>query len=315
LISAKNLTKFFGEKCAVKDVSFEVEKGEILGFLGPNAAGKSTTMRILTGYFPPTSGTATVAGFDILENSLEARRKVGYLPENFPLYKDMRVSEFLAFVATIKGIPRSDRKASISGAMEKCGLTHEADNFIGRLSKGYCQRVGIAQAIINNPDVLILDEPTVGLDPNQIIEIRNLIKELAGKSTVIISSHILPEVAMVCQRVIIINKGQILTVDTPENLSQNLQKSERIYLEVQGNPEKIKKLIEDTKGVIKVSSLDELSESIYGINVETELDRTIRKEMAQKLVTEECGLFEMHTKQLTLEEIFIQMVDKGGEQN
>lgn len=315
MISAKNLTKNFGEKCAVKDVSFEVEKGEILGFLGPNAAGKTTTMRILTGYFPPTSGTATVAGFDILENSLEARRKVGYLPENFPLYKDMRVSEFLAFVASIKGIPHSDRKAAIGGALEKCDLTQEADNFIGRLSKGYCQRVGIAQAIINNPDVLILDEPTSGLDPNQIVEIRNLIRGFAGKSTVILSSHILPEVSMTCQRVIIINKGQILTVDTPENLSHNIQKSNRVYIEVQGPRDKITGLIEETKGVIKVISIDEIRESTYGINIETDLDHTIRKDLAQKIVTAECGLFEMHTKQLTLEEIFIQMVDKGGVSN
>lgn len=312
MIQAKNLTKFFGEKCAIKDVSFSVEKGEILGFLGPNAAGKTTTMRILTGYFPPTEGTAQIAGYDILENSLEVRRKVGYLPENFPLYKEMTVTEFLDFVAAVKGIPHADREKSIKSAIEKCGLPHEAENLIGRLSKGYCQRVGIAQALINNPDVLILDEPTTGLDPNQIIEIRNLIKSLAGKSTVILSSHILPEVSMTCSRVIIINKGQIVTMDTPEHLSDSLQKVEKVCLEVEGPLAEIQDLLKGTKGVLKIESAETKHENINEISLETDRDPAIRKEIAQRLVSKNFGLYEMRRKQLTLEEIFIQMVEKGG---
>lgn len=318
MISAENLTKYFEDKCAVKNVSFEVEKGEILGFLGPNAAGKTTTMRILTGYFPPTSGTAKVAGLDILENPLETRRKIGYLPENFPLYKDMKVTEFLDFVASIKGISHVDRKASIGNVLEKCGLTKEANNYIGRLSKGYCQRVGIAQALINNPDVLILDEPTVGLDPNQIIEIRNLIKGLAGKSTVILSSHILPEVSMTCQRVIIINKGEILTVDTPEHLSTNLQKNEKIYIEMEApSEEEAKKVVNEVKGVHKIESIEPIAhrEKVYGVNIEADIDYAVRKNLSESIIKANYSLYEMKIKQLTLEEIFIQMVKNGGEQN
>jgi ABC-2 type transport system ATP-binding protein len=316
VISAKNLTKFYGEKCAIKDVSFSVDKGEILGFLGPNAAGKTTTMRILTGYFPPTSGTAEVAGYDILEDSLEVRRRVGYLPENFPLYKDMTVAEFLDFVAAIKRVPGDKRKAAIDDAMEKCGLAHEAGNFIGRLSKGYCQRVGIAQAIINDPDVLILDEPTVGLDPNQIVEIRALIKSLAGKSTVILSSHILYEISMICNKVIIIHNGEILTIDTPDNLSSSLQKTGKIYLEVEGDKDRLTQFLSEMEGIKVLDSLAPVRSGIWGVNIETaSLDHTIKKTLAASLVKADFGLFELHSKVLTLEDIFIKMTEKGGAQN
>ncbi|MDQ7822756.1 MAG: ATP-binding cassette domain-containing protein [Candidatus Eremiobacteraeota bacterium] len=315
MISAKGLTKFYGEKCAINDVTFEVEKGEILGFLGPNAAGKTTTMRILTGYFPPTSGEAKVAGYDIFEQSLEVRKRIGYLPENFPLYKDMKVVEFLHFVAAIKGVPPRERKSSIAAIIDKCGLSEEAENLIGRLSKGYCQRVGIAQAIINEPDVLILDEPTVGLDPNQIVEIRTLIKSLAGKSTVILSSHILDEVAKTCERVIIINNGRILTIDTPQHLSDTLQISDRVYLEVAGPQEKIESLLPDIRGVLKVDKVTPLREDIFGISLQTEKNMLIRKEIAEKLVNEGLALYELRPIQLTLEEIFTEIVKKGGVNN
>jgi ABC-2 type transport system ATP-binding protein len=315
MIKAKNLSKSFGEKCAVRGVSFEAEKGEILGFLGPNAAGKTTTMRILTGYFPPTSGTAEVAGYDILENPMEVKRRVGYLPENFPLYRDMKVQEFLGFVAAIKGVPHVDRKKTIDSAIERCGLTSEAGNFLGRLSKGYCQRVGIAQAILTDPDVLILDEPTVGLDPHQIVEIRDLIKSFSGKSTVILSSHILHEVSLTCSRVIIIDHGDILTMDTPENLSRTLQKTEKVILEVGGPADKIADLLKEIKGVIAVEAHDSLREAVYSYTVETDPDHEIKKEIAKRLVEANFGLFEMKRQQLTLEDIFIKLVDKGGAQN
>jgi ABC-2 type transport system ATP-binding protein len=315
MIKAKSLTKNFGEKCAVREVSFEADKGEILGFLGPNAAGKTTTMRILTGYFPPTSGTAEVAGYDILENPMEVKKRVGYLPENFPLYKDMTVREFLGFVAAIKGVPHVDRKKMVASAVERCGLNEEAGNFLGRLSKGYCQRVGIAQAIITDPDVLILDEPTVGLDPHQIVEIRDLIKSFAGRSTVILSSHILHEVSLTCHRVIIINHGDILTIDTPENLSRNLQKTEKVTLEIGGSRDEVTGLLKEIKGVLAVEAHDMIRESVYCFTVETDPDHDITKEIARRLVEAKHGLFEMKRQQLTLEDIFIKLVDRGGASN
>ena len=233
MIEVQHLTKRYGRVTAVDDVSFRVERGEILGFLGPNGAGKTTTMRILTGYMPATEGKAIVAGFDVFDQPIEAKRRTGYLPETPPLYPDMSVSEYLDFVAKIKGVPvgRPARSAS-STVMERTRIADMANRLCGKLSKGYKQRVGLAQALIHNPDVLILDEPTAGLDPKQIIETRELIKELAGDHTIILSTHILPEVAQTCQRVVIINKGQVVAVDTPDNLTARLRGSETMYLQV-----------------------------------------------------------------------------------
>ena len=232
MIEVQHLTKRYGRVTAVDDVSFRVERGEILGFLGPNGAGKTTTMRILTGYMPATEGKAIVAGFDVFDQPIEAKRRTGYLPETPPLYPDMSVIEYLQFVAKIKGVPRGERRQRVQAVMERTRIADMANRLCGKLSKGYRQRVGLAQALIHNPDVLILDEPTAGLDPKQIIETRELIKELAGDHTIILSTHILPEVAQTCQRVVIINKGHVVAVDTPDNLTARLRGSETMYLQV-----------------------------------------------------------------------------------
>ena len=232
MIEVQHLTKRYGRVTAVNDVSFRVERGEILGFLGPNGAGKTTTMRILTGYMPATEGKAIVAGFDVFDQPIEAKRRTGYLPETPPLYPDMSVSEYLDFVARIKGVPANERRTRVHYVMERTRITDMANRLCGKLSKGYKQRVGLAQALIHNPDVLILDEPTAGLDPKQIIETRELIKELAGNHTIILSTHILPEVAQTCQRVVIIAKGKVVAVDTPDNLTARLRGSETMYVQV-----------------------------------------------------------------------------------
>src|SRR6476660_159371 len=232
VIEVQNLTKRYGRFTAVEDVSFRVERGEILGFLGPNGAGKSTTMRILTGYMPSTAGKAIVAGFDVFEQPVEAKRRTGYLPETPPLYPDMTVQDYLTFVSKIKGVQAGERKQRIKYVMERVRVDDMANRLCARLSKGYKQRVGLAQALIQNPDVLILDEPTAGLDPKQIIETRQLIKELAGDHTIILSTHILPEVSQTCQRVVIINKGRVVAIDTPDNLTARLRGSETMYVQV-----------------------------------------------------------------------------------
>ena len=233
MIEVRGLTKKYGTFTAVDDISFTVEKGQILGFLGPNGAGKTTTMRILTGYLPPTSGTALVAGYDVQEQSMEVRRRIGYLPESPPLYNDMTVREYVDFCAALKGVPRNKRAEAVSATLEQCGLEDRVNQLIGTLSKGYRQRTGLAQALVHDPEVLILDEPTIGLDPAQIIEIRELIKGLAGNHTVILSTHILPEVSVTCQAVAIIHQGKLCAADSLENLTRGHGESlEEIFLRV-----------------------------------------------------------------------------------
>src|SRR3954447_8918484 len=232
VIEVQHLTKRYGRVTAVDDVSFRVERGEILGFLGPNGAGKTTTMRILTGYMPASDGRATVAGFDVFDHPLEAKRRTGYLPETPPLYPDMTVREYLDFVARIKGVAAAERRARVDTVMQRTRVADMATRHCGKLSKGYRQRVGLAQTILHNPEVLILDEPTAGLDPKQIIETRDLIRGLAGDHTIILSTHILPEVSQTCQRVVIINKGRVVAVDTPANLTARLKGAETMYVEV-----------------------------------------------------------------------------------
>ena len=234
MIEVEHLTKRYGPVTAVQDVSFQVHKGEILGFLGPNGAGKTTTMRVLTGYMPATEGRVVVAGHDVFEQPVQAKRRIGYLPETPPLYPDMTVREYLQFVAKIKGVPAADRKSRVEQVMARTWVTDMAGRACGKLSKGYRQRVGLAQALIHNPDVLILDEPTAGLDPKQIIETRRLIKELAGDHTIILSTHILPEVSQTCDRVVIINKGRVVAVDTPDNLTRRLRGAETMFVQVDG---------------------------------------------------------------------------------
>src|SRR5499433_2117561 len=230
MIEVQYLTKRFGDLTAVSEISFSVASGQILGFLGPNGSGKTTTMRIITGFLPATSGTVKVAGFDIFDDSFEVRKRIGYLPENPPLYNDMTVAAYLRFVARIKGMPRAELAEALDRALHRCGLTQVADRVTGHLSKGYRQRVGLAQAIIHNPDVLVLDEPTIGLDPQQIIEIRTLIKELAGTHTVVLSTHILPEVVQICEKVVIINSGKVVKEELLANLTTDGQTLEDVFL-------------------------------------------------------------------------------------
>lgn len=302
MIEAIHLTKIYGSTQALNDVSFRVEKGEILGFLGPNGAGKTTTMRILTGYLPPSSGTAKVEGFDVLNQSVEVRRRIGYMPENPPLYNELTVSSFLQFAARIKGVPSSKEKSQIDSVVERCSLESVRGRLIGHLSRGYRQRVGLAQAILHDPEVLILDEPTIGLDPAQIIEIRQLIKSLAGNHTIILSSHILPEVEQTCGRVIIINRGKIIAVDTPERLSLSLRGANIYSVTVKRPSDRLK---EDLLAIAGVSNVRQESDGIYMI--ESNKERDIREEIAELIVHQKAGLLELRPVSFTLEDVFVQL--------
>jgi ABC-2 type transport system ATP-binding protein len=307
LIEVDHLTKNFGKVRAVDDISFSVGKGEILGFLGPNGAGKTTTMRVLTGYLPATGGSARIAGFDVFEQSLEVRRHIGYLPENPPLYPEMAVRSYLEFVARIKGVGSADLGIRVNQALHLASIEDKADSLIKHLSRGYKQRVGIAQAIVHNPAVVILDEPTVGLDPKQIIEVRKLIKGLAGEHTIILSTHILPEVSMTCDRVVIINKGRIAAVDTPANLTTQLKGAERIHLEVGAEPDSLRSAIMQIDGVsgVKIEAAD--SPERLSVTVESRSDGDIRGAIAKCVVGQGFDLYELRAIKLTLEDIFLQL--------
>jgi len=310
VIEVEQLTKRYGSVKAIDGVSFRVEKGEILGFLGPNGAGKTTTMRILTCFLPATEGTARVAGFDVFNQPMEVKRRIGYLPENPPLYNEMTVDSYLDFVARIKGVDSGDRKKRIGEVKEKVSIQEYSNTLIKNLSKGYKQRVGLAQALVHDPEVLILDEPTVGLDPNQIIEVRELIKSLSGNHTIILSTHILPEVSMTCQRVVIIDQGKIAAVDTPENLTRQLQGSDRIYLEATGPEQGIAGKIKEIDGVLRVESHKLDGSEAFSYNVETELKKDVRGRLARKIVESGFDLLEMRTISMSLEEVFLQLTTK-----
>ena len=306
MIEVQHLTKRYGRVTAVDDVSFRVERGEILGFLGPNGAGKTTTMRILTGYMPATDGTATVAGFDVFEQPLEAKRRTGYLPETPPLYPEMTVREYLDFVARIKGVPSGERASRIGAAIEQAQLADMSNRHCGKLSKGYRQRVGLAQAILHNPEVLILDEPTAGLDPKQIIETRELIKRLAGNHTIILSTHILPEVSQTCQRVVIINRGRVVAVDSPENLTARLRGSETIFLQVDGPEAALTSALEQTTGVSGVRVAQRHNGTI-DLEVESERGDDVRRQLANTVVSNGWGLLELRAERMSLEDIFLSL--------
>lgn len=312
MIETEGLTKFYGPLAAIRDVSFQVQKGEVVGFLGPNGAGKSTTMRILTCYMPPTMGVARVDGLDCFEHSLQVRRKVGYLPESVPLYADLTVIRFLRFAAGAKGVEARHVLQEVQRVVSVCGLEKVANRIIGHLSKGYKQRVGLAQALLNNPSVLILDEPTIGLDPTQIIEIRRLIQELREKHTVLLSSHILPEVAQICQRVLIINKGQIVATDSPGNLTHQLQKSAQIVLQVRDRAPELAGILEKVDGVQSVSLPDE---GQGGLIVETDRSRDLRPSLARLIVEQGMDLLELKVRDLSLEDIFMQLVTEENAQD
>jgi ABC-2 type transport system ATP-binding protein len=306
VIEVQHLTKRYGRVTAVDDISFRVERGEILGFLGPNGAGKTTTMRVLTGYMPPSDGRAVVAGFDVFEQPIEAKRRIGYLPETPPLYPDMTVREYLAFVARIKGVPAADRTKRVTQAMDRTRVSDVAERLCGRLSKGYRQRVGLAQALIHNPDVLILDEPTAGLDPKQIIETRELIKHLAGDHTIVLSTHILPEVAQTCQRVVIINKGRVVAVDTPDNLTARLRGSETMYVRVDGSDAEVERALAAVTGVTRVTAADR-HDGAAGYEVDSERGHDVRRELARAVVTRGWGLLELRPVRMSLEDIFLHL--------
>jgi ABC-2 type transport system ATP-binding protein len=311
VIEVQHLTKRYGAFTAVNDVSFKVEKGEILGFLGPNGAGKTTTMRVLTGYIPATDGRAVVAGYDVFEQPLEAKRRTGYLPETPPLYPDMTVREYLNFVAKIKGVPSKERHARVDRVMTRTYTADMASRACGKLSKGYRQRVGLAQALIHNPEVLILDEPTAGLDPKQIIETRRLIKELAGDHTIILSTHILPEVSQTCQRVVIINKGRVVAVDTPANLTARLRGSETMFVQAEGSAADVAGALQRVNGVTRVATT-ESRDGVSAFEVDSQAGRDVRRDLAQAVVGGGFGLLELRPMRMSLEEIFLSLTTEEG---
>jgi ABC-2 type transport system ATP-binding protein len=324
MIKAEGLTKRYARTVAVDDISFEVDKGQIVGFLGPNGAGKTTTMRVLTCFLPPTAGAASVAGFDVLEQPLEVKKRIGYLPEAPPLYPDMEVKEYLVFVGKLKGLASAEVPKRVDEVCDRCAVSDVKTKLIGKLSKGYRQRVGLAQAILHNPDVLILDEPTSGLDPKQIIETRELIRSLAGDHTIILSTHILSEVEQSCERVIIINNGKLVAQDTVTNLTNRLRGSESVALEVVAsngnlNNNDVRQRLEQVAGVSRVV-LKDTKENRCAFEVESVQGRSIRADLARAVVTAGWDLNELRPVGISLEDIFLQLTaaekaDKKAEVN
>ena len=313
MIEVERLTKHYGPVTAIRDVSFSVAPGQIVGFLGPNGAGKSTTMRILSCFMPASSGSARVAGYDVFRESLEVRRRIGYLPENVPLYTEMRVGPYLEFVAEVKGVSRSDRRRRVADVMDRCRVADVQNRLIGTLSKGYRQRVGLAQAIVSDPEVLILDEPTIGLDPRQITEIRSLIKSLAGQHTVILSTHILPEVSMVCSGVIIINKGAVVAQGPIDSLVDQFFPTARVEVEIVGPPPAVRDRIRGISGVLSVED-QMVANGAARYVVEAARGRDVRSEIFKLAAQQQWDLLELRRVGMTLEEVFIRIVagEEGG---
>ena len=305
MIQVEHLTKHYGPVTAIEDVSFSVEPGQIVGFLGPNGAGKSTTMKILSCFMPASGGTARVAGYDVFRQSLDVRRRIGYLPENAPLYPDLRVATYLDFVAEIKGVGRGQRRAKVADVMERCFVTDVQNRLIGKLSKGYRQRVGLAQALLGDPDVLILDEPTIGLDPRQIVEIRALIKELGGKHTVILSTHILPEVSVVCDSVIIINRGRVVAQGTLDQLAQAFQ-TNRLEVHLGAPVEAAHAALGALPGVLRAEPRP-APDGIAAVMLESPRERDLRAEVVQLAHSRGWRLLELHQAN-TLEDLFIRVI-------
>jgi ABC-2 type transport system ATP-binding protein len=310
VIEVDHLSKRYGPITAVEDVSFRVESGEILGFLGPNGAGKTTTMRIITGYMPATSGRVAVAGFDVFDQPLEAKRRTGYLPETPPLYPDMTVREYLHFVAKIKGI-RQHVKDRVDAVMKRTWVDDMGDRHCRKLSKGYRQRVGLAQAIIHNPDVLVLDEPTAGLDPKQIIETRQLIRELAGTHTIVLSTHILHEVSETCQRIVIINKGRVVAVDSPDNLRSVRAGAQTVFVQVDGPADEVQRALQHVPGAVHVGVAPEAA-GAFEVGAEQGVD--LRPALAAAVVSRGWGLLELRPMRVELEDVFLSLIsEESGE--
>ena len=309
MIEVNNLVKRYGDHTAVDHLSFKIEKGKIYGFLGPNGAGKSTTMNMITGYIASTEGTVTIDGHDILDEPEQAKKCIGYMPEMPPLYFDMTVLEYMNFVADLKKIPKDKKKSMVAEVMEMVKITDMKNRLIKNLSKGYRQRVGLAQAILGYPEVIILDEPTVGLDPKQIIEIRDLIKSLKEKHTVILSSHILSEVSAVCDYVLIISHGKLVASDTPENLGKLAEGSNTLNLIVKGEKDKICTALGQIEGVKNVTAADAKEEHAWNVNVSTNEDRDVREEVFFKMADAKCPILEMQSRKVSLEEIFLELTE------
>ena len=313
MIEVNGLTKYYGAFPAIENITFEVRKGEILGFLGPNAAGKTTTMRILTGFMPPTSGTATIAGYDVVHDSREVRKLIGYLPETVPLYTEMTVEGYLNFMGTLRGMNPKRIRVRIGEVVDICRLGDYRKTFIGKLSKGFRQRVGIAQAVLHEPRVLVLDEPTIGIDPIQVVETRSLIRELGDDHTIILSTHILPEVSMVCHRVLILHEGQIMAEDSPRNLAERLQGVERVQVEIRGpepqggteQSEQVLKTLNGIKGVVNVSHSSDGDRNIYTVEAKRGLD--LRSTISKVVINNGWGLLTIQLIGMSLEEIFLKL--------
>jgi ABC-2 type transport system ATP-binding protein len=305
VIEVQHLSKKYGPFTAVDDVSFRADTGETLGFLGPNGAGKTTTMRIITGYMPATEGKATVAGFDVFDQPLEAKRRTGYLPETPPLYPDMTVREYLRFVAKIKGL-RATVNDRVDAVMKKAWVADMANRHCGKLSKGYRQRVGLAQALIHEPEVLVLDEPTAGLDPKQIIETRQLIRELAGSHTIVLSTHILPEVAQTCQKVVIINKGKIVATDSPDALTERLRGAVTMFAQAQGPADDIQRALQSIPGVVRVN-IAERRDEVSSFEIDSDKGFDPRRDVASAIVRGGWGLLELRPMRMSLEDIFLSL--------
>ncbi len=313
MIEIQNLTKTYGQIKAVDNINFTVEKGEILGFLGPNGAGKSTTMNIITGFLPSTSGTIKVAGYDIMENPMEVKKRIGYLPELPPLYMDMTASEYLEFVSDLKLVEKKNRKSQLDDIMDLVKITHVKDRLVKNLSKGYKQRVGLAQALVGSPSVLILDEPTVGLDPKQIIEIRKLIKALGKEHTIILSSHILPEVSAVCERVVIINKGKIAAIDTPENLSKSMGSYSKFTIKIAGSSGSVTNAIKEIYGVKYIEATKKSEGDVTEYVIEAAKDVDVRRPIFFELAKLGYPILELKSLDLSLEDIFLQLTTEEKE--
>jgi ABC-2 type transport system ATP-binding protein len=306
LIEIINVTKYYGSHIAVKDLTFTVKKGEVMGFLGPNGAGKSTTMRIITGYMPPTRGRVLIDGIDVLKDPMRAKKRIGYLPESPPLYRDMTVKEYLLLVCDLKGIKGRKKEMETNRVIGISGLEQVTKRLIGNLSKGYKQRVGLAQALLGDPGILVLDEPTTGLDPKQIKEIRSLIKKLAGNKTVILSSHILPEVNAICEKIIIINKGRLVASGSADEISMRLQSRESIYVKAKGDFKKIANTLQKIKGMQSINQISDEAE-VLEFNVEFEKGRDLREELFYAMAEMGCPILEMKPNKLSLEDVFVKL--------
>ena len=305
MIQASGLTHYYGPQPAILDVNFNVRKGEVLGFLGPNGAGKTTAMRIITGFMPPTQGQVNLAGFDVVEKSLEVRRRVGYLPETVPLYTEMPVNSYLKYMGTLRGMNPKGIKRRINEVIDLCRLGDYRKTLIGKLSKGFRQRVGIAQSILHEPEVLVMDEPTIGIDPIQVVETRRLIQDLGKEQTVVLSSHILPEVSMICERVLIIHQGKIVAEDTPDNLAQRLQGVDQLQVEVRGPVPEVLSVLRKVKGVTQVTHRTQQNRDIYIVQAQHGQD--LRDEISRAIFSNEWSLLSMQMMGMSLEEIFLRL--------